>query len=330
MTRPRIRKLPLLVDGVTKYVRTLCAPDPDGGLLKGDSLLAYRQNWGKAIHDKDYGEDHQAWVGSGEVRNKAYYRKLQTKFGLNCVRLFFYRDIRIEYKKQWFPWREGIPMLNDAVAITKELGMTLIIDYHPTPPGKLNFGLGNPTDNNTDDAWLPPELQSFGAESREFWTEIAPLYADQEHVIYELHNEPIQWSADYLNLYFANDEAIAYQGDMYTLVRNLAPNTPLLLWSFPQARGLATAKKDLLNVVRRDKQIVYKNAAVAIHTYAMNKAAIVKLAAMKPTIITEWTDQSTTPNLASFRKMIAWAEAQQISWIMLNLEWTSRKNGYSN
>lgn len=325
MTRPRIKKLPIITDGVTTYARTLVAPD--GGLLRGDSLLAYKGNWGDAIHDIDYGENHNHWTGSGEVSNKAYYRKLQQKHGLDCVRLFFYRDVRDAYRRQWFPWREGLPMLDRAVAITAELGMTLIVDYHPVPCGKANWSLADPATNNSDDAWLPKGLTSFGQESVEFWTEVAPRYADAEHVVYEIQNEPYQWSEVYLNSYYADKGAVAYQGDMYSLVRELAPDTPLLMWSFPQARGHATADKDLLSVVRRDKLIDYKNAAVAVHTYGLDKPSLVKLAAAKPTIVTEWTDQRATANLNSFNRMMDYLSEQQLSWIMLNLEWTSRKSG---
>lgn len=323
MTRPKIKKLPVVTGDTTTYTKTLCTPD--GGLLRGDSLLAYKQNWGSAIHDIDYGEDHQSWTDSGEVSNKAYYRKLQQKYGLNCVRLFFYRDIRNAYNRQWFPWRQGLPMLDRAVEITAELGMTLIIDYHPVPCGKANWSHADPTTNNSDDAWLPEGLTDFGQESVDFWAEVAPRYANAEHVVYEIQNEPYQWSETYLNGYYMDKGAIAYQGDMYAFVRALAPDTPLLMWSFPQARGKSTADKDLLSVVRRDKFINYKNAAVAIHTYGLDRSSVTRLAAAKPTIITEWTDQRATANLNSFNRMMAWAEEQQLSWIMLNLEWTSRR-----
>lgn len=307
------------------FIRNNTLVTATGQPLRGDSLLAFRGNWGTRIIDRDFGDDHAGWT-RGECRNIAYYRTLRDKFGLNCVRMFCYRDIRKAFPGNWFQWAELIPVIDAAVTICAELGMVLVIDYHSVPCGKNNWSMADPTTNNTDDAWLPPGLTSFGQDSREFWSYVAPRYKDVEHVVYEIHNEPIQWSTTYLNTYYSNKPAIQYQADMYTLVRSLAPATPLLMWSFAQARGRTTGTRDLWDVVSRDNTIRYDNALVAWHGYAMDKASVMNLAASYPQLMTEYTDASAVvPNWGNFQKMLDWLEGQGIGWIALNLAWTSRQ-----
>lgn len=306
---------------------TLCV---NGQPLRGDSLLAFRGNWGVRIIDRDFGDDHAGWT-RGECRNVAYYRTLRDKFGLNCVRMFCYRDIRKAYPDNWFPWAELIPVIDAAVTITESLGMTLIIDHHPTPCGRRNWSLLDPAGGRAD-AWLPPGLTSFGQDCRDFWRYVAPRYATVEHVVYEVMNEPYAWSTTYLANYYADTAAIKFQGDLYTLIRGLAPEMPIICWSFAQSRGYIAGPnneqtgRDLLDVVSQDTAINYENALVGFHGYAENKPSVERLRASKPVLMTEYVDASTViPNWNNFEKHIGYWEEQGIGWIALNLAWTSRQ-----
>src|ERR1700760_4143235 len=53
-----------------------------------------------------------------------------------------------------------------------------------------------------------------------FWEAVAPRYKDRTHVFYELKNEPWQY-----------DGLAEYQRTMYSLMRPLAPDTHIILWT---------------------------------------------------------------------------------------------------
>ena len=95
----------------------------------------------------------------------------------------------------------------------------------------------------------------------DFWRLYGAKYKDETHVIYEAHNEPV-------SLTNANwtDEDWARQAQMYETIREVAPDTMVLLGSFMSFYGgsEAIAGADGLKAQFPD---IWQNAAFAFHAY---------------------------------------------------------------
>ncbi|TWU00270.1 Exo-beta-D-glucosaminidase precursor [Botrimarina colliarenosi] len=95
----------------------------------------------------------------------------------------------------------------------------------------------------------------------DFWSLYANRYKDETHVIFEVQNEPHAWSTPY------PDAALQMQADAYTLIRSLAPETPILLFSIAVLGDGASALADI-NEVSQAASIDWTNTGVAFHGYA--------------------------------------------------------------
>lgn len=105
-----------------------------------------------------------------------------------------------------------------------------------------------------------------------FWNFYAPRYANETHVIYEIHNEPMAWGPSYLT-----GTTPAGTLDMeiaaYRAIRAGAPNTPVLLFSYAVLSGSGGANAALTDIrafnqaVFGNQTAVWTNEAVAFHGY---------------------------------------------------------------
>ena len=86
-----------------------------------------------------------------------------------------------------------------------------------------------------------------------FWEAVAPRYKDRTHVFYELKNEPWQYSG-----------LPEYVQTMYRVMRPLAPETHIIVWTIENLIDLA----DPLAMIRSLPEVDYRNASVGFHPYA--------------------------------------------------------------
>lgn len=122
-----------------------------------------------------------------------------------------------------------LQVMDDIVKIMADLGMYLVIDYHPV--------LGH--DKGDASLW---------------WSRVAPRYKDHTHVIYELINEP--WNEPSYP-----GDLVDFEESLYTQVRAAAPDTHIIVWSFPNTRT------DMSVAVGQGSDIDYTNASVGFHPY---------------------------------------------------------------
>ncbi len=207
---------------------TICASD--GKLLRGTTLWHYR--YGQLHHEEYYTLDPEYWL-----ENK--------KYGLNCFRLvcfdpwqkkrgFVSTSFENEAQTEIF-----LSHLDSLVSLAKKLQMYLIINYHD---------VGN----------FDKQYHS------KFWFVVAPRYAKEEFVLYELFNEPVEWfPADY------SDDFLNYQEHIYSSVRKYAPETMLILFSFPNTSNKGKGRS-MLDIVRLSKSIDWSNCVVGFHPYFTN------------------------------------------------------------
>ena len=182
-----------------------------------------------------------------------------------------------------------LPHLDTAVEIASQMGMYVIIDYHPVG--------GYYKDDAV--AW---------------WTAIAPRYKDRTHVIYEVTNEPSTSAGSY------SAELVQYEEDMYTLIRSLAPDTHIILWSFAEWSG---SNHDMLDRIQEGPDINYTNASVGFHPYSsLNPNELFALNAAGLAIInTEIGGYSRDEYVQRTAAMEQWQVnnvAKPISWVWLD------------
>ncbi len=177
---------------------------------------------------------------------------------------------------------EAFHVIEDVVNIAARLGMYLIIDNHPV-------GGYNTTDMDI------------------FWDAIGPRYKNRTHVLYEVANEPVQWTA---SAYGASD--VQMEEDYFTSLRAAAPDTHIILWSFANATGSMDDKID------EGTDIDYSNASVGWHHYGYDATEVTNLHTLYPTLVTEGT--STTA-------VTAINETRGISWFWLNGAIITGRNG---
>jgi chitodextrinase len=122
---------------------------------------------------------------------------------------------------------------------------------------------------NFHSAWKGPIHLSY---AKQFWSVVAPYFANRTHVIYEQANEPVAGSNSFTA---ANDRGtdMTCQVELYQLIRNAAPNTFCIIMTPPSCEGDFSANNDFIKGVKRFESLVgnvdWSNTAVGYHTYYM-------------------------------------------------------------
>jgi endoglucanase len=107
----------------------------------------------------------------------------------------------------------------------------------------------------------------------DFWKFYAPRYANETHVLYEIHNEPVKWGPSYVTSQNPPG-AMKLEVDGYNTIRQYAPNTPVLLFSYSQLSGAGAANNALSDIksfnlsVFGNENATWSNIAVGFHGYA--------------------------------------------------------------
>ena len=117
-----------------------------------------------------------------------------------------------------------------------------------------------------------------------FWELVAPRYASLHHVFYELANEPVAWAPEQYT-----DQALSEQQRLFARVRELAPETHVVLLSFANtAQDLVPQGNPMLDVVERMSGVDWSNASVSFHPYrTLSSQIIVALRERVPVLSTE-------------------------------------------
>ena len=107
-----------------------------------------------------------------------------------------------------------------------------------------------------------------------FWKFYAPRYANEMHVIYEIQNEPVAWGPPYSSANATPPGAVNMEIAAYNAIRQYAPNTPVLLFTYAVFSGSGGTSGALTDIhafntaVFGSATAVWTNEAVAFHGYA--------------------------------------------------------------
>lgn len=150
-------------------------------------------------------------------------------------------------------------LLDNIIERSANLGVYVIIDFHPQP-GSYNMDV-----------------------AREFWTNIAPRYKENKNVIYELINEPkFSQPENY------TDQNLRDFEELWKLVNNLAPKTPVIVMSFCQVGNTGRTPKQVTDQM---SGIDWGKTIVGFHSYWRDSGVrIIELKKHYPCINTEFHD----------------------------------------
>jgi subfamily B ATP-binding cassette protein MsbA len=178
---------------------------------------------------------------TAHFRRSAYYRRLR-KLGVNAIRIVCFDA-----------WQQANGYIHYDVLDPAELSaLAAEIDVIVDLAGA--HGLYAMIDYHTSGACDPIRLHAF-------WKAIASRYAFRPHVFYELANEPVAWfPRDYTSA------ALELQKSTYNLVRSLAPDTHLVLFTFPNLIG-EPGDPSMADIVASVPGIDWTNASVGVHPY---------------------------------------------------------------
>jgi hypothetical protein len=113
----------------------------------------------------------------------------------------------------------------------------------------LALGGGLPGNGHAGNGWFDID------KIRSFWAYYAPRYKDKAHVLYEIQNQPeANCSAPF------QDATISMEREAFGLIRMLAPDTHVLLFSY---RGMPDSKTLLDALDRVSGGVNWSNASVA-------------------------------------------------------------------
>ena len=140
--------------------------------------------------------------------------------------------------------------LDNVISLAQQTGMYVLVDNHNTLPDPTGSGFGCP-DWSADVA---------------IWSAVAPRYANNSNVIYQIQNEP-DWcgSENYSDIARNEDQ-------LYQLIRSYAPNTPIFAWTFLNPLWVSNA--GLQAVLAQAPDINYSNATVDFHAYSAGSGDI--------------------------------------------------------
>ncbi len=200
--------------------------------------------------------------------------------GLNAVRLMVWR-VRQKGGLAYPNGEDLYQRIDQVVDIAARKGMYVIIDFHSVNAGgNYNY-----------------------EELKKFWTDIAPRYKDQPHVLYEVINEP--------GSRFQRSVADVNQ-EMHDLIRASGAPNMTILFSFEELQGNA---QTYISQVDKLRNIDWTRTAVGYHLYSTPDANVVALRDRYPVMMTEWVGATSTLTAANR------SEALNISWVT----WSGQK-----
>ena len=160
----------------------------------------------------------------------------------------------------------------------------------------------------------------------DFWNLYSARYANETHVIFEVHNEPMAWGPSYLT---GTTPAGTLDMEMaaYQAIRTNAPQTPVLLFTYAVLSGTGGANAALTDIhafnqaVFGNPNAVWTNEAVGFHGYGgwdgTATAVSNLLSAGYPCFMTEfgWPDWGTSSGVSLEIELTTDLERLGVSWL---------------
>lgn len=235
-----------------RYVIPFLGLDEVGPLDPGASGQRGRPklNAARTTFVADNGERLRGPYTSTEWTSATTYDQIAKIKSLGCNAVHLYAEVfDPSYPTNGTPGY-AVNHIDSIVASTRDLGLYLVMT------------IGNGANNGNHNH----------AYATNFWNFYASRYANESHVIFEIHNEPMAWGPSYLT-----GTTPAGTLDMeiaaYKAIRARAPNSPLLLFTYAVLSGSGGANAALTDIhafnqsVFGNQNAVWTNEAVGFHGY---------------------------------------------------------------
>lgn len=182
--------------------------------------------------------------------------------------------------------------IKELAKITEELGIYFIIDWHML---------------------LDNDPNKYKKEAIEFFKEMATLYKDKDHIIFEIANEPngdeVTW----------NGSIRPYGVEVVEAIREIKDDVLIIV-------GTSTWSQDVDLVI--GNPLPYENIMYTLHFYAGTHGEYLRQKAMKalenniPIFVTEWGTTKASGNHGVYIKeskvWLEWMKENDISWLTWN------------
>ena len=239
------------------------------------------------------------WTGPVPAQNIANMKNL----GFNAVHLYA-EDFNTNYPSSGSAPGYSAANVDAIVAATRTNGLYLIIT------------IGNGAYNGNYNA----------AYITNFWKFYAPRYANETHVLFEIQNEPVAWGPPYSAANATPPGAINMEVAAYEMIRQYAPNTPVLLFTYAVFGGTGGASAALTDIQAFNTAVfgnanqVWTNEAVAFHGYngwqGTTTAASSLISSGYPCVMTEYLGGPWGTSVAGIDAELIWElERLGVSWI---------------
>ncbi|MFN8353059.1 MAG: LamG-like jellyroll fold domain-containing protein [Spirosomataceae bacterium] len=254
-----------LLLNISAMAQSRCRPVISGGTLKTDqgTLIRAVNSWANK-----YTFTLSESAGSTALLNPAYYADLKAN-RINAIRIC--ATDGFQWRNGWDGWNwasasdiaAAQAIYDQVFTLAAQNGIYIILNYH-------DVGCYHKQD------------------IRNFWTAMAPRYANYKNVIFEIINEP---SGDVTGTYpnygtpvtttggwfpeNYNNELCLFEKEIYDLVRGYAPETHIILFSFPNPTitwASSAPYTDMLGAVQHFTSLTgfnwaTANASVGFHPY---------------------------------------------------------------
>jgi len=239
------------------------------------------------------------WTGPVPAQNIANIKNL----GFNTVHLYA-EDFNTNYPTSGSAPGYSAANVDAIVAATQTNGLYLVIT------------IGNGAYNGNYNA----------AYITNFWKFYAPRYATNTHVLFEIQNEPVAWGPPYSAANATPPGALNMEVNAYDVIRQYAPNTPVLLFTYAVFGGTGGASAALTDIhafntaVFGNANQVWTNEAVAFHGYngwqGTSTAASSLISSGYPAMMTEYLGTLWGSGIGALdAELISELESLDVSWI---------------
>ncbi len=240
---------------------------------------------GKPVQLKGISSHGIQWYGN--YVNKSTMKWLRDDWGISVFRVAMYTA-----ENGYISNPSVANKVKEAVAAAKELGVYVIIDWH----------ILSDNDPNT-----------YKAQAKSFFSEMAGLYGNLPNVIYEIANEPnggVTW----------NGQIRPYALEVTQTIRAKDPDNPIIV-------GTGTWSQDIQDAA--DNQLPDKNTLYALHFYAGTHGQYLRdrldyaLSKKAAVFVTEWGTSDASgnggPYLPESKTWIDFLNSRGVSWVNWSL-----------
>ena len=226
--------------------------------------------------------------GIGNAKNQSYWQYLNKTLKLNAVRL------GVKTGQIGRNVRQQLETIDHMVASAGKNNMYVMIN-NSIEPGRYNL-----------------------AQLREFWSVVAPRYANKTHVFYEMTNEPVQGGPVWGYPTQFNERVRDDLKSIYDIMRRGAPNTHIVMFTTPNLFPNCAAYAEMIAKV---KGIDWKKTSVGFHHYQgtqrFGESNLRCLRQKYPLLMTETNYWMRSEN-RNLRDALSLYEKLDMSWFSLD------------